>query len=175
MSSMPLDGSQNVTLLTAPDIFHHEAALVACFEAARCPFLSRHPGWLKVLHQSLRHQPFCLAFGSGDAHRPVAATGGFATILPLALVKGPFFGSFLVSLPYVNYGGPLGDMSRAHDLISAAVELARRLKVRYLELRHETPLEHPAIPQNLQTKVYMRLPLPADSESLWKSLSKTTL
>src|SRR5713101_6436464 len=58
--------------------------------------LSRHPAWLNVLARGLRHTPYCLEAVEGDRTR------GF---LALADVRSLFFGRFLVSLPYLNYGG----------------------------------------------------------------------
>ena len=36
-------------------------------------------------------------------------TGQLAGVLPLVRVKSLLFGHYLVSMPFVNYGGPLGD------------------------------------------------------------------
>src|SRR5262245_66153535 len=62
--------------------------------------LSLHPGWLRVLERGLRHVPYCLeAVEDGQ-------TRGF---LPLAYVQSLLFGRYLVSLPYLNYGGVQAD------------------------------------------------------------------
>lgn len=122
--------------------------------------LSRHPGWLAVLRRGLKHEPYC-----------VEAVAGPETVglLPLALVRSLLFGRFLVGLPYLNTGGVLADDERiARGLIDRAVELADLLNVRYLELRHEKPIEHPALNQAMTSKVHMRLALPDASEKLWK-------
>ena len=95
--------------------------------------------------------------------------GRLVGLLPLCYVRSLLFGRFLVSLPYLNTGGVLADDEEiAMALIDRAVELADRLKVRHLELRHEKPIEHPALTQTLTTKVHMRLALPSASERLWK-------
>src|SRR5947209_4115227 len=62
--------------------------------------LSRHPGWLTVLAQGLGHTPYCLEAAEGETTR------GF---LALAYVRSFLFGRFLVSLPYLNYGGVVAD------------------------------------------------------------------
>jgi FemAB-related protein (PEP-CTERM system-associated) len=54
------------------------------------------------------------------------------------------------------------------ELISRATTLADELNVRYLELRHETPIVHPALTATLASKVHLRLPLPRTHEQLWK-------
>lgn len=125
--------------------------------------MSRHPAWLKVLQHGLRHGVYCLeAVEAGQ-------TRGFVA---LAFVKSLLFGRFLVSLPYLNTGGVWADDADvACQLIDHAIRLADDLRVRYLELRHEQPVEHPALTGKLSTKVHMRLPLPSFVGQLWKSLS----
>lgn len=125
--------------------------------------LSRHPEWLTVLEEGLGHAPYCLE---------AVEAGETRGILPLSYVKSLTFGRFLVSLPYLNYGGVLARDGRvAERLIDGAVELARQLGVRYLELRHERPTEHPALGQRMCSKVHMRLPLPETAGALWDRLS----
>ena len=120
---------------------------------------SRDPGWLAVLAKGLKHKPYCVEAFIG---------GQLVGLLPLCYVRSLLFGRFLVSLPYLNTGGVLADDEEiARAIIDRAVDLADLLKVRYLELRHEKPIEHPALTQTLTTKVHMRLALPNTSEQLW--------
>src|SRR4051794_14431361 len=58
--------------------------------------LSRHPGWLFVLRDGLQQVPYCLE---------AVANGQTVGLLPLAFVHSFLFGRFLVSMPYLNYGG----------------------------------------------------------------------
>src|SRR5262245_53914934 len=58
--------------------------------------LSRHPAWLLVLEREQKQIPYLLEAVDGEA------TTGF---LPLTFVKSYLFGRFLVSLPFLNYGG----------------------------------------------------------------------
>jgi serine/alanine adding enzyme len=125
--------------------------------------LSRHPLWLTVLEQGLGHTPYCLE---------AVQDGETRGVLPLAYVRSLLFGRFLVGLPYLNYGGVLADdEATANLLIGRAVELAGRLGVRHLELRHERPTEHPDLTARLTSKVHMRLALPATPGQLWDRLS----
>ncbi len=79
------------------------------------------------------------------------------------------FGRFLVGLPYLNSGGVVTrEAAVAMKLIDQAVGLADELDVRYLELRHEEPVEHPALGARLTSKVHMRLALPDSADELWK-------
>lgn len=170
MPQTPYQNS-NIQLLTAEDLPAAEAALEACYKASGTPFLSRHPRWLQVLREALGHRPFCLVACDRPGSHDSSERQTYLTILPLAHVRSPLFGSRLVSLPYVNYGGALGRPENASGLIREAVLLAERLGVRYLELRHDRPVEHSALPQAVTDKVHMRLALPDTVEALWKSLS----
>jgi FemAB-related protein (PEP-CTERM system-associated) len=123
--------------------------------------LSRHPAWLRILRDGLDHEVYCV-----EALEDGRTTG----FLPLAFVRSVLFGRFLVSLPYLNLGGVWADDATQHRLIDRALELADVLCVRYLELRHERPVEHPSLTGQMTSKVHMRLPLPATAGKLWEQL-----
>jgi FemAB-related protein (PEP-CTERM system-associated) len=125
--------------------------------------LSRHPAWLTVLKQGLQHVPYCLEAVTGQQTRG---------LLPLACMQSFLFGRFLVSLPYLNYGGVLADDEEAARLLlSGAAELADRLDVRFLEVRHEQSIPHPALNYLTSAKVHMRLDLPDTVDKLWAGLT----
>lgn len=122
--------------------------------------LGKHPAWLGVLQRAFGHEVYAVEATAGGR------TCGF---LPLAHVSSMLFGRFLVSLPYLNTNGvvaPSADVQA--QLVSRAVTLADELNVRYLELRHEAPVDHPDLNAALTSKVHMRLALPATAEKLWK-------
>jgi FemAB-related protein (PEP-CTERM system-associated) len=89
------------------------------------------------------------------------------------------FGSFLVSLPYLNSAGVILRGSPDDDsiavrktqgcLIDRAVELADALDVKHLELRGESRIEHPAFNRERTDKVHMRLQLPLSADLLMAS------
>ncbi len=150
-----------VRILTATDLPARLADLEAYVARAGLVPLSRHPAWLLVLEEGLKQTPYCL--------EAVAArsTCGF---LPLAYVHSLLFGRFLVSLPYLNYGGVVAaDAATEHALIQEARALADRLGVRYLELRQERELDEPEL-QRQDSKVNMRLDLPGSVGKLWDGL-----
>lgn len=125
--------------------------------------LSRHPRWLRVLELGQGHVPYALEALRGDT------TVG---LVCLAYVRSLLFGRYLVSLPFLNYGGVLAeDDATAALLVDEAARLADHLKVRYLELRHEWALDHPALAHSRTEKVHMRLELPARPGILWDELS----
>jgi FemAB-related protein (PEP-CTERM system-associated) len=125
--------------------------------------IGRHPGWLNVLERGLRHTAYAVE---------ATVDGKTTGFLPLAYVSSFLFGRFLVSLPYLNSGGVLAeDDATRLALIDEAVRLADSLRVRYLELRHEAPVEHRALTGKLTSKVHMRLALPSFAGPLWEGLN----
>jgi FemAB-related protein (PEP-CTERM system-associated) len=131
-------------------------------EAAGTKTLDHDPRWLTVLARGLQQTPYMLCARHGMA---------LAGILPLSYLKGPLFGRFLVSLPYLNGGGVLAPDPRvAECLIERAIELAGDLDVRFLEFRQESPLKHPQLCESRHDKCHMRLVLPVSQDALWKQI-----
>jgi FemAB-related protein (PEP-CTERM system-associated) len=127
--------------------------------------LGAHPAWLGVLQGSLAHIPYCLE---------ATENGTTRGILALGYVRSLLFGRFLVSLPYVNYGGPIADDDHiAGLLLDRAVQLTHELKVRYLELRSESVHVHPMLTGRACDKVNMRRALPASADELWQRLDSS--
>lgn len=122
--------------------------------------LSRHPAWLGILQTAMGHEPYGIE---------ATAAGRTIGFLPLAFLDTLLFGKFLVSLPYLNMGGALATSPEVQaTLVDHAITLADEFNVRYLELRHEEPVIHPALTATLTTKVHMRLTVPRTTEQLWK-------
>jgi FemAB-related protein (PEP-CTERM system-associated) len=118
-------------------------------------------GWKSILEEVFGHE--CLYFvARGD-------DGNLAAILPLVRVKSALFGHYLVSMPFLNYGGPLGSGEGIGVLVGEATGEARRSGARLLELRSRTPLavELPAS----HRKITVVLDLPSDQEVLFRSFS----
>jgi len=172
MSLLNLPVPKPLHLLTEPvkvlthgrsDLDRHLSRWSAYVSRGEQVALSRDPGWLRVLEKGLGHTPHCLEAVRGDR------TCG---LLPLASVRSRLFGHFLVALPYLNSGGVTADDDASRGLlIDAAVQLADRLDVRYLELRHEQAAEHPALADRRSDKVHMRLQLPGTPGQLWDKLA----
>ena len=126
------------------------------------PRLAGHnDAWIKATRDGLRHR--CIQLTAYQGER---ALGGLA----IMLVKGPIFGRFLVSLPYINTGGIwASDAQVAAALVDQACDLADKMSVRYMELRHEIPIEHPRLNFERRDKVHMRLRLPTSDAQLDQS------
>jgi FemAB-related protein (PEP-CTERM system-associated) len=109
-------------------------------------------------------------FGHETHHLLAEDQGGHVRgVLPLVRLRSRLFGDYLVSVPYVNYGGVVADTPAiAEELLDEACRLADRLGVSHLELRHSAPL---AADWPVRTdKVAMVLELPTTSSALWQAL-----
>ena len=67
----------------------------------------------------------------------VASNGELQGVLPLVQLESALFGRYMVSLPFVNYGGllaPAGEVPRR--LVENAAEIADRRGLSHVEFRH---------------------------------------
>lgn len=114
-------------------------------------------GWRTVITEVFGHECFYLA--ARDSGRLVG-------ILPLVRVRSRLFGHYLVSMPFVNYGGPLGSEAAIRALAEEAISMARKDGVRLLELRSRIPLDL-GLPAS-QRKITVVLDLPAQPATLFQ-------
>jgi len=117
-------------------------------------------GWRRVFESVFGHE--CFYFEARDE------AGSLVGVLPLVRVRSVLFGHYLVSVPFLNYGGPLGSADAVRALAASAEELARKDGVKLLELRsrQELPLDMPVS----HRKVTVVLDLPSgDPAKLMKS------
>jgi serine/alanine adding enzyme len=114
-------------------------------------------GWKRIMETVLGHE--CLYLVARDESRT------FRGVLPLVRVRSAVFGHFLVSMPFLNYGGPLGAPDAIRELTDRAAALADEGHVKLLELRSRVPL-----PLDLPVshrKITVVLDLPGQAEQLW--------
>ena len=70
------------------------------FAAGQRGFTHYHRyGWKELIEATFGHE--CVYLAARDE------SGALAAVLPLVRVKSLVFGHFLVSMPFLNYGGPL--------------------------------------------------------------------
>ncbi len=121
-----------------------------------------HPGWLHVIATAFGHRHTCLV-----AER----AGRIQGVLPLVFFSNRVFGRFVVSMPFLNYGGVLADHADAEvALLDAAIEETRAAGADYLELRHARQ-QFPALTPK-RHKVAMRLRLEATADAQWTALDR---
>jgi len=88
--------------------------------------------WRSVMEEVFGHDCPYLAVRNNS--------GELEGVLPLVRLRSLVFGHYLVSLPFVNYGGPLGSDAAVTALGDAAAALAEKHRVRLVELRSRHPL-----------------------------------
>ena len=119
-------------------------------------------GWRDILSDVL---------GAECLYWVASAAGGreIEGILPLVRVKSRLFGHYLVSLPFLNSGGPLGSIAARQRLAQDAVAEARRSGADLLELRTRDAqdLELPVSSR----KITVILDLPPTRDELWKGFT----
>lgn len=114
-------------------------------------------GWRQIVSGVMGHEARYLV-----AREP---EGRLVGVLPLARVRSRLFGDYLVSLPFLNDGGPLGSPEVRERLAAEAVGEARRAGVDLLELRTRTPLSGAV--EAAVRKVTVLLDLPDTPGELW--------
>jgi serine/alanine adding enzyme len=137
-------------------------------------------GWQHALdglrEPSLAHAPeWFAAIQSGYGHEPLYLTAeddeGRVGLLPAFIVRRPFLGTVVSSMPFLDTGGPCSSSDvLAHLLVDRLVREARRVGADAVELRCTERLWLSSAPRD--NKVGMTLSLPADADSLWRSLDK---
>ena len=117
-------------------------------------------GWKTVIERVFGHE--CIYLAARDAASRIAG------VLPLVRVRSRLFGHYLVSMPFLNYGGPLGSDEAIRALALRAEEIARQDGVSLLELRSRRalPLDMPVS----HRKITVLLDLPTGSAALWNKL-----
>ncbi len=117
-------------------------------------------GWRSVVERVFNHE--CIYLEAREE------SGHLAAVLPLIRMRSMLFGHFLVSMPFVNYGGPIGSDEGVSALVDASAQLARQHRVRLLELRSRAPL--PTTMAVSHRKITVVLDLPSTEDALWASL-----
>ncbi len=128
------------------------------FAAAQHGFTAFHRlEWSDVITRVHRNEVLALAA------RDVAGT--LRGALLLARLKSAAFGHYLVSMPYLNYGGPLGDDDAVRALCEHANALAASQGVKLLEMRsaRELPVDLPVSTR----KITVVLALEGNAESVF--------
>ncbi|MBK5187118.1 MAG: FemAB family PEP-CTERM system-associated protein [Gemmatimonadaceae bacterium] len=117
-------------------------------------------GWREVMERVFRHE--CIYLAAWDDANALAG------VLPLVRVKSMLFGHFLVSMPFLNYGGPLGSDEAVVALVARASDIARDSGAKLLELRSRNPL--PIDLPVSHRKITVLLDLPGSEPALMKQL-----
>jgi len=157
-------------------------------------------GWQNVIEKTYGHKTYYLiavknpqqkpaknpinSINPTDPINPIDPNNPILGILPLVHLKHFLFGNSLISIPFFDMGGILGDdVPTEKVLLQEAIKIGEKLKVDNIELRHTEPLPwfndfNPISPNNSTNpittvtkshKVRMLLELPESSDILMKS------
>jgi FemAB-related protein (PEP-CTERM system-associated) len=115
-------------------------------------------GWRRVMSDVMGH----------DTRYRVALDrrGRVVGLLPMVRVRSRLFGDYLVSMPFLSYGGPLGTPPAREVLATHAVKEASVLGVDLLELRSRA--EVPGELSRSERKLTVLLELPDSPKTLWE-------
>ena len=116
-------------------------------------------GWRSIVEDVLGHRTHYMAARDGD--------GQIQALLPLVNVKSRLFGNFLVSMPFLNDGGPIGTYEGREALAQWAIQEANRSGADSLELRSRSQIPGP-IP-TVTRKLTVLKEMASDSEEFWKT------
>ncbi len=137
--------------LTADDMQRWDAFVE---NAPQATFFHR-AGWKTVIERAFRHRCHYL-YAERD--------GRIEGVLPLAHVRSRLFANALISTPFCVYGGAVAETDEARRALDAAAsDLARRLKVDYLELRQLQP-RHAHWPTKDDLYFTFRKPISGDAD-----------
>lgn len=118
--------------------------------------------WARLIARVFRHD-LCMLAATVD--------GRVTGVLPIVGFRSRMFGTFAVSLPFVNYGGVLADnVASERALLDAAIGVSRSWGTSHLELRH-TDQKFGGL-QARRHKVGMTMPLLASAEAQWQALDR---
>lgn len=145
-----------VKLCTAADEARWDA-YVASSPHARSYHLS---AWRHIIEESFGHATYYVMAEAED--------GRVTGVLPAVRLRSALFGDFLISVPFVNYGGACADDDDVvRELLRELTRLGRELGVDHVEVRTETSTDYGLRARS--AKVSMRKRLPASPDALWKS------
>lgn len=128
--------------------------------------------WKRVIEETYAHKTYYLA--AVNTNSGSALTG----ILSLIHLKHFLFGNSLISIPFFDMGGILGDDEETEKtLLAEAIKLGKSLKVDSIEFRHtnthscfeSSNLSYSMAYTSKKHKVRMLLGLPESSEALMQS------
>jgi FemAB-related protein (PEP-CTERM system-associated) len=116
-------------------------------------------GWRSVMEEGLGHQTYWMSARE--------ESGAIKALLPLVRVRSRLFGDYLVSMPFLNYGGPVGSQEGRAELAMWATHEARKLGVDLLELRNRSSQTGSGLVENAR-KLTVVKKLPQSVEELWE-------
>lgn len=126
--------------------------------------IAHHLGWKCVVEDTFDHRPFYLM-----AYRQKRIVG----LVPLFLVDSKIFGRFLVSSPFLTFGGiACEDEDVAQALLAKAAEIGRNHRVHYIEIRNRN--QYLCLPHTKSDFHTLVLDLEPGIKNIWDSCLRPT-
>lgn len=120
---------------------------------------AHHLGWKDVVKETYGHEPFYFM-----AYRNDRVVG----VLPLFFIKSLLFKQFMVTSPYLTFGGIISDDENVTTaLIHKAIETGRQQHIDYIEIRNE--LKTNCLSHNKSVYYTLLLDLSPGIDALWNS------
>ena len=133
-------------------------------------YVQSHPEG-SVDHLWRWREVFSRVFDHQSTYLVARREGAIAGILPLVHFRSRLFGRFLVSVPFLNYGGMLASDDAARDaLIAQTHHVAHRFGASHVELRH-TSRQFTGLPYRAH-KLKLTRVLPSTSDALWSTVDR---
>jgi FemAB-related protein (PEP-CTERM system-associated) len=124
--------------------------------------LAHAPEWLPIIQRAYGHDPFYLSAEDDE---------GGSGVLPAFVVRRPFFGTVVTSMPFLDSGGPCSSSPALSRILTEhLIAEARGIGAKLIELRSAGPLDIGA--RVADHKVNLTLQIPADPDRLWRQLDK---
>lgn len=147
-------------------VYQYESADMAAWENyvknSSNATLYHRIGWKTVIENCFGYKTYYLMAREG------AEVVG---VLPLVYMKSWILGRFLVSMPFLNYGGVCSENDEAeHLLVTEAINIGKTERIDYLELHQQKKLNID-LPTS-EHKVTLFRPLASNSADIWRSLPK---
>ena len=120
-----------------------------------------HPGWGPVLRESYGKNLFHFTLRGKDR--------GLSGVIPVVALQSPLFGKQWVSLPYLDFGGPLAINPESETALIEALTRASAKEGSRLEIRSAHALASLPLPDNDKVAMYLNLGAFTE-ESYWKKL-----
>jgi len=133
-------------------------------------YVERHPEG-SIDHLWRWRDVFSRVFDHQSTYLVARRNGAVGGILPLVHFRSRLFGRFLVSVPFLNYGGVLAsDAAAADALIASARDIAKSFGASHVELRHISR-QFTDLPSRAH-KLKLTRPLPPTPEALWSAVDR---
>lgn len=122
-------------------------------------------GWRHIMTEVMGHPAPYLTARDDE--------GALVGVLPLVRVRSRLLGDYLLSMPFLNYGGPLGDEPVRARLARSAARAAKAAGVDLMELRTRDAIDC-ELPRS-DRKITVLLDLPDTPEELFEERFKAKL